>query len=352
MSIFSGLKNLFSGSSENSASKVVDRPVSNCPSDCTIAGTACSVCEPYKKKLIDKLYYVDHLEEFLSRYEVVGEGTEGSVGAAGTTACPFCGAPNTNPEVCEFCGTRLTDAAVSSKKIKVAAASDIPNPIMEAQDVIYERYETVIKQYTKSSSSSDGILSELISAISGNTASDTDEGLGAKMSEAEIKEAASLYGVSVSDYLTGLDNGKYLTLAGRKEAASIGNAADYTPVGAGVSGVAGIGLLAGALLGRNKRTGAHHDAPPQRPPMDNMQHHDMGRRKADEHMQSTYRDSRRQPGMTDIRQDHIRPGMGNSRPDTGRPGMNQTGRDYGGSQRGGGHPDKSQRGGGGRRPGR
>lgn len=27
----------------------VERPCANCPSDCAIAGDACTICEPYKK---------------------------------------------------------------------------------------------------------------------------------------------------------------------------------------------------------------------------------------------------------------------------------------------------------------
>ncbi len=72
-------------------STVTQRPCSNCPSDCAIAGEACTVCEPYKRKLIDTLYYVDHLEEFLAKYEVADLAGEQVVN------CPYCGARSSNP---------------------------------------------------------------------------------------------------------------------------------------------------------------------------------------------------------------------------------------------------------------
>ena len=39
--------------SDSKETAVVERPCANCPSNCAIAGNACSVCQPYKKKLID-----------------------------------------------------------------------------------------------------------------------------------------------------------------------------------------------------------------------------------------------------------------------------------------------------------
>ena len=37
--------------SDSKETAVVERPCANCPSNCAIAGTACAVCQPYKKKL-------------------------------------------------------------------------------------------------------------------------------------------------------------------------------------------------------------------------------------------------------------------------------------------------------------
>ncbi len=237
---------------KDNKSTVTQRPCSNCPGDCTIAGEACEVCEPYKRKLIDILYYIDHLEEFLAKYEVADLAGEQVVN------CPYCGARSSDPHVCEYCGSRLKDG---TGKTRVEKASDIPNPIMQAQDIIFERADCVIKQYTKSASSSQGILSELLAAVSGQDSdSEGNNPLGAKMSETEIKEAAALYGVSVSAYLTGLDNGKYLTLAGKKalDSGAYSNASATV-----VPGIAGIGAMAGALLGEKQQ--AHR---PPKPPAD------------------------------------------------------------------------------------
>lgn len=236
MSLFSKLLNSLSGKKESAA--VSERPCSNCPSDCAVAGNACSICEPYKKKLIDQIYLIDHIDEYYSRYEVTGITGETAVN------CPYCGARSGNPFICEYCGSKLSEA---TGKIRVEKASDIPNPVTDAQDIIFERAD-VIAKYASGTSGSSGnsIFSSLVSFLNESAYTDTQNPLGAKMSESEIKEAASLYGVSVSDYLTGLDNGKYLTLAGKK-AEGLSASTEYT----GIPGVAGIGMLAGAMLGNN-----------------------------------------------------------------------------------------------------
>lgn len=239
MSILSDLIHSITGNEESE--KVTERPCSNCPSSCAIAGDACAVCEPYKKRLIDQVYLIDHLEEYYARYEVTGTAGETVV------TCPYCGATSRDPFTCEYCGSVLSS---SSGKIRVEKASDIPNPITAAQDIIFERADAVMEYASgQSSSSEDSILGSLFSFLKGSGDTEADNPLGAKMSEAEIKEAASLYGVSVSAYLTGLDNGDYLTLAGKKaeDTASEEEAADaeYTVI----PGVAGVGTLAGALHG-------------------------------------------------------------------------------------------------------
>lgn len=259
--LFGGLFDSDNESAQNSSS-CNTHPCSNCPSDCAIAGSACEVCAPYKKKLIDAVYYIDHLDEFRDQYEVTG-----LTGADSAVTCPHCGAQSRNHYVCEYCGSKLSE---DSGKIKIASASDIPNPIMQAQDIIYERYEAVIKKYSSADRDDDkGLLSELISSITGDDDDSDANALGAKMSEAEIKEAASLYGVSVSDYLTGLDNGKYLTLAGRKAAASMGSGDSYTPSASGIAGLAGVGLFTNYLLHKRHSHYApvhHYDHDPYRRP--------------------------------------------------------------------------------------
>ena len=262
MSIFSELISSLTGSNTSSENAVTERPCANCPSDCAIAGEACPVCEPYKKKLIDIIYYVDHLDEFYAKYEVTGDTAVSSAGAG--VKCPYCGGQSTNAEICDFCGSRLSETA-STGKIKVSKASDIPNPIMQAQDVIYERSETVIKKYSGEDSTGTGIFAAIKSLLSGSSSSDETDALGAKMSEDEIKEAAGLYGVSVGDYLTGLDNGKYLTLSGRQKAQQQGGESSFAPAAIGASGLAGIGLLAGSLFGNNKTS---RPAPPSQERLD------------------------------------------------------------------------------------
>ena len=231
---------------DGSSEPVVNHPCSNCPSNCAIAGEACALCEPYKKKLIDAVYHVEHIDEFRAQYEVVGK--EQIAASEGTVTCPYCGGPSSSHYVCDYCGAKLSDKPVSSEKIQVAAASDIPNPIMQAQDIIYERYDAIVSKYAEQKTSSDSFLSKLFSELL-SSGSDDDSGsiLGTKMSEAEIKEAAGLYGVSVGDYLTGLDNGKYLNLTAKKEADQQGRAS-WSPSAAGMAGMAGIGMVASGLI--------------------------------------------------------------------------------------------------------
>ncbi len=134
MSILSSLFEALNGAGAGASGASLERPCSNCPSDCAIAGDACAVCEPYKRELLDAVYYADHIEEFRSQYEV--SPTADASQKSGTVNCPFCGAPSSDPYVCEYCGSRIADGAPSGK-IKVASAADIPNPIMQAQDIIY-----------------------------------------------------------------------------------------------------------------------------------------------------------------------------------------------------------------------
>lgn len=343
MSILSELLQSLTGTSSNEKETVTDRPCANCPSDCAIAGEACSVCEPYKKKLIDAVYYVNNIEEYYAKYEVTGVGES----AAETVTCPFCGGQSANLRVCEYCGSRLSDTAETGK-IRVANASDIPNPIMQAQDIIYERADAVIAKYSDKSDS-DGILSKLASLLTGSSADEEEADLGAKMSVDEIKEAASLYGVSVGDYLTGLDNGKYLTLSARKQAESAGgSSASYAPAAFGAAGLAGVGLLASKLFGNKNQTAQ------QRRPEDDMRNHRPPQGRPDSSRpdgtnqrplnQSDRPGSGMRPGQGtrpsgDVRSSQRRDSFSGSAPQHGGPGGGPGGRN---SQHGGGP--------GGRRP--
>ena len=247
---------------DGSSQSTVQHPCSNCPSNCAIAGEACALCEPYKKRLIDAVYHVEHIDEFRAQYEVVSNITASPSG--GTITCPRCGGPSVNHSVCDYCGAKLSDEPVSSGKIQVAAASEIPNPIMDAQNIIFERYDAIVKKFTAQKASSGGFLSNLFSDLLGTDFDDdSDSALGVKMSEAEIKEAAALYKVSVGEYLTGLDNGKYLNLSAKKAADAQGRSG-WSPAAAGAAGLAGIGMFAHDFMSESGKR-KHPQDRPQRP---------------------------------------------------------------------------------------
>lgn len=81
---------------------------------------------------------------------------------------------------------------------------------MEARDIIYGRRVVIDKYSGASGSEATGILGSIVSALTGNEAENT---LGAAMNESEIKAMAEKYGVSVRDYLEGLNLGTYLSKA-------------------------------------------------------------------------------------------------------------------------------------------
>ena len=208
MSLFD---DLFGMSSEK-ADRNFTPPSPLCPGDCPIGPEACAECSPYKERLNDALYNVDHIDEYYDRFEVTGSAQ--STGQ--TTLCPHCGAASEDPFRCEYCGMQLKEG---DGKVRVASANDIPDPIIEARDIIYDRYSEVVSKYG-GDASSEGMPTggSLISMLLGLIADEggESEGLGARMSREDINEAANIYGVSLSAYLNGLDNGKYLTLERKK----------------------------------------------------------------------------------------------------------------------------------------
>ncbi|MBQ1334953.1 MAG: hypothetical protein IIY34_06345 [Clostridia bacterium] len=208
MSLFD---DLFGMSSEK-ADRNFTPPSPLCPGDCPIGPEACAECSPYKERLNDALYNVDHIDEYYDRFEVTGSAQ--STGQ--TTLCPHCGAASEDPFRCEYCGMQLKEG---DGKVRVASANDIPDPIIEARDIIYDRYSEVVSKYG-GDASSEGMPTggSLISMLLGLIADEggESEGLGARMSREDITEAANIYGVSLSAYLNGLDNGKYLTLERKK----------------------------------------------------------------------------------------------------------------------------------------
>ena len=249
--LFGGL--FGSDDQEEQKEEVVERPCSNCPGYCKIAPEACSVCEPYKEQMIDAIYWVEHKDELISRYEVTGVNDAQS----GAVTCPYCGGHSDNPYVCEYCGSKLSEG---NGKIKVASAADIPNPVLEAQDIIFKRYEAV-KDFdgadeayglvdALSGVESEGLLSSIFNALLGSEETNDSRTLGNKMSESEIEEMAKFYGVSVADYLAGLDNGKYLTMSNKKTAAKAEEqymSSQPSQQSGGMSGMAGLAGLAGMV---------------------------------------------------------------------------------------------------------
>lgn len=200
MSILGNLINGVFGGNDGESSE--PKPCPNCASSCEFFPDACGECAAYKQKLIDALYDVAHLEEYYDRYEVVSPAA-----VEGTVNCPACGAPNPASAVaCEFCGTQLREG---SAKIQVASASEIPDPIQLAQDVIFDR-QAVIQKYEREKS---GFLENLTELLSG----DEEAALTGQMSTDEVKAVAAEYEVSVNTYLQGLDNGTYLTASAKKK---------------------------------------------------------------------------------------------------------------------------------------
>ena len=239
--------------SDDSSSASVQHPCSNCPSNCAVYPEACPVCQPYKEKMIDALYNVEHKDEILAKYEVVGTS---DAAATGFITCPYCGGQSANPYVCEYCDSKLQDG---SAKIKVSSARDLPNPVLDAQDIIFERYEAVSSFVDDNE---DGLLDGIFGTSSGQRSGSflgsifslftgTDEevdNMGCKMTEAEIEQMADTYGVSVSSYLAGLDNGIYSTLSAKKREDELkAQYQNQSTMADGMGGGLGMGLGAAGL---------------------------------------------------------------------------------------------------------
>lgn len=254
----------------DSSETQVNHPCQNCPGSCEIYPDACSVCQPYKEKMADAIYNVEHKDEIISKYEVVTDAS----GTGATMVCPYCGGNTADFYTCEYCGSKLQEG---DGKIKVKSASEIPNPVLDCQDLIFERYAAVSSYSTKTGSEGildavkdimqDGLLDTILSDIAGT--SDDSSSIGNKMTEDEIEDMASYYGVSVSTYLTGLDNGKYLTLSAKEKCDNARK--NYSSAGFGAA-AGGAAILAGSHLGSGIN-GGRHDNPPM-PPRDDRRMND------------------------------------------------------------------------------
>ena len=264
-SIFNGLFGDYE--TESATTTAVEHPCSNCPSNCQLYPQACSVCQPYKEQMIDALYWVDHKDELKDQYEVVGVNNMNT----GSTICPYCGGPSNDPYVCEYCGSQLQEG---TGKIRVASAADIPNPVLNAQDIIFDRYNAVSGfagadsayglEGALSGVNSEGLLSSIFNALLGaEESSGSAISIGNKMTEKEIESMADFYDVSVSQYLDGLDNGKYFTLSNKDitvkaEESYVSSNSSYSDSlfgfgslgsGTGLAGAMGLGSL---LFGGDK----------------------------------------------------------------------------------------------------
>ena len=256
MSILSSLFGSDSDSSKTSERKLV---YSNCTGGCKLTDAQCEICKPYKKDLLKAIYNVEHKDEILAKYEVTGEDGDVS-GTEGTITCPFCGAPTANFSICEYCGSKIGE---TTGKIKVKSAADIPNPVMEAQTIIFNRYAALKKTNSSNDDNDNGILETIKNFITGDSDSDSDV-LGAQMSETEIESMASVYGVSVASYLTGLDNGTYLTKSAYEKRSTQSGSTGQTATGSVLAGAAAA-MLGSAVLGGG-RGGHYGSRPPMEPP--------------------------------------------------------------------------------------
>ncbi len=265
------LGNLFK---EIAGATTVEHPCKNCPSGCQMYPEACEVCAPYKEKILEALYSVEHKDEILAKYEVVSEITEG-----GTVTCPHCGGASENKYVCDYCGSKLQEG---SEKIQVKSAADLPNPVLDCQDLIFERYSKVSDYDASTGDMRDaletiyslrtrGLLGTIINAV--NEVKSTESVIGSKMSEYEIAEMAAAYGITESVYLAGLDNGKYLTKSAKAayaQAQKYQNSQRTISIG-GMGSAIGAGMAMGRMLNTRpmqQRPMVIRTAPP-RPPMHN-----------------------------------------------------------------------------------
>lgn len=190
----------------NSPANDENKPFPDCPVLCYVHPMACSECSVIKKKINDALERLENKDLVYSGYVIDPNAAPG-----GERECATCGAPASASDTeCEYCGADLTDGR---SPIRIRNASDLPNPAMEAQDLIFER-RAVEKRYIKEkNSAAKGVLGTLVGI--GMSLGSTMSGVDQKMSMTELQEMADSYGVSLYSYLKGLDAGQYLTKKGK-----------------------------------------------------------------------------------------------------------------------------------------
>ena len=180
------------------------KPYNSCPPLCTSFPDACMECGEYNKKLEKVLFNVEHADTFFSNYVI-----DPSAPPGGERECYNCGAPvDVNDTECPYCGEGLSNGL---SPIRVRSETDVPSPVLEAQDIILAKKE-MLQNFQKQKNASNGFLGTLASM-----ATNLSDKMGnlQKMTLSEIQETAAAYGVSVHTYLVGLDRGTYLTKAGK-----------------------------------------------------------------------------------------------------------------------------------------
>ena len=201
-----------------------NKPFPTCPKGCYIFPEACDECSKYKKQLSEYLHLVENLEEYYGRFSI-----DPTASKEGEGTCYFCGAPvglkNTK---CEYCDSILNS---TNTVIRIQSKDCIPNPILQAEQIIYERYR-MAEIYQKKKGSG-GLVKGLLGMgmIAGNKMND----FSTLMTTEEIQKMATTYGVSVKAYLEGLDCGKYLTLAGKTNSDALNAIATAANAGAASS---------------------------------------------------------------------------------------------------------------------
>lgn len=183
-----------------------ERPYPSCPKACRIAPNSCQSCIALKEQVKEALYFVDNQEEYYAQFEVCDAVSDAE------RRCPVCGAPaDVNDPECEYCGAELSAGRV---RIRVKSKQDIPSPIMAAYQRVHARQLYMADEQKKRSAEGGGFLRGVVDSL-GNMANQLN-GVSKAMSLSEIEGTAKEYGVSVCGYLEGLDDGTYLTAAGKR----------------------------------------------------------------------------------------------------------------------------------------
>lgn len=180
------------------------KPYSTCPLACFIAPEACEECKSYKEALKEVLEDVENPEAYYSNFILDPDAMPG-----GERECWYCGAPALGvARECEYCGSDLGNG---KSLIRVQSKNEIPDPIVKAVNIIYERQKMAARYHKEKGSG--GLVKGLLGL--GGIATMKMNAFDKPMTVQEVKETAKSYNVSVCTYLSGLDTGTYMTKAGK-----------------------------------------------------------------------------------------------------------------------------------------